>query len=436
MSLFDRAYWVLGKGADTKAFLKKLETRVNDLHKFCPEFAGDILKLQAVIETMGRLNSLDELDGFKASVTQIRKGSEGKSSEDEYSKDQNTMLHDLADLKMIAKTNVDHGLTEGQKKEIVCFDPKEFWWRDPDDEKRALARWFPKNEIVLIEFKPYLDDNDIKSEEIEDNILKLGRLLSRPVAPDQFRTMHCFGLFRHSDCLAFVYELPKHLITTTEPLTETEWHLRKPHLLSTSLKRVDPLPLGMRFDMARDLLKSVILLHASGWLHKNIRPDSVIFFPGNRQPPVRTWIDFTKVHLMGYGYSRPYAAGAPGYGIYGDVDDIQTRKSIKLDMYQHPDKRADSATRYLHANDLYSLGLVFLEIGLWQPLQNLVKDKGDTRDAILQEPLYRLKGHCGNIYADVVKKCLMMSRAVSDEETEEQSDQVLRMYLELGRCCA
>jgi hypothetical protein len=48
------------------------------------------------------------------------------------------------------------------------------------------------------------------------------------------------------------------------------------------------------------------------------------------------------------------------------------RYDINLDYYQHPDKRLDSRIRYSRAHDIYSLGCVLLEIGLWKSLPQVV----------------------------------------------------------------
>lgn len=48
----------------------------------------------------------------------------------------------------------------------------------------------------------------------------------------------------------------------------------------------------------------------------------------------------------------------------------------ELDFYHHPDKRYDTRVRWSRALDLYSLGVVLLEIGLWRPVEALV-DCGD-----------------------------------------------------------
>ncbi len=45
---------------------------------------------------------------------------------------------------------------------------------------------------------------------------------------------------------------------------------------------------------------------------------------------------------------------------------------IELDYYQHPDKRFNRTIRYSRSHDIYSLGVVLLEIGFWRPVREMV----------------------------------------------------------------
>lgn len=44
---------------------------------------------------------------------------------------------------------------------------------------------------------------------------------------------------------------------------------------------------------------------------------------------------------------------------------------IALDCYQHPDRRMDRDAAYRRQYDLYSVGCVLLEIGLWETLDSV-----------------------------------------------------------------
>lgn len=50
--------------------------------------------------------------------------------------------------------------------------------------------------------------------------------------------------------------------------------------LGTTVKSGIDSTLGARFRLARKLVRALCLLHSSGWPQKNIRAQSVIFFPG------------------------------------------------------------------------------------------------------------------------------------------------------------
>jgi hypothetical protein len=63
----------------------------------------------------------------------------------------------------------------------------------------------------------------------------------------------------------------------------------------------------------------------------------------------------------------------------------QRKDDINLDYYQHPDKRYDRGIRYSRAHDIYSLGCVLLEIGLWKPLHELVDIDEDDYDKTKRE---------------------------------------------------
>lgn len=58
---------------------------------------------------------------------------------------------------------------------------------------------------------------------------------------------------------------------------------------------------------------------------------------------------------------------------YADQEIKMNRyRNIILNYYQHPNKRKDNILLYSRAHDIYSLGCVLLEIGLWVPLDHFV----------------------------------------------------------------
>lgn len=199
--------------------------------------------------------------------------------------------------------------------------------------------------------------------------------------------------------------------------------------------------LGARFELAKKLVRAVCLLHSTGWLNKNIRAESVMFCPQcasalqEDRYEMKVEIDVSKPVLMGYIFSRPddiiqrsaQSAGqtddhsigdrpAPdesmsvqtwddpiGYSaqwkdkagtlrsssIYGhnilekkrepEEQKQSNISGVTLDCYQHPAKHASPKRLYRYAYDVYSLGVLLLEVGLWKQLQTY-EDSGFNYD--------------------------------------------------------
>lgn len=98
-------------------------------------------------------------------------------------------------------------------------------------------------------------------------------------------------------------------------------------------------------------------------------------------------LDYSKPFLVGFGHAR--------------IDDKEMGKEymsgptttkageITLDEYQHPKKIEEPLIKYSRFFDIYSVGCVLLEIGMWRPLSELVdiqrhgkpaKAKGTRKD--------------------------------------------------------
>jgi hypothetical protein len=155
-------------------------------------------------------------------------------------------------------------------------------------------------------------------------------------------------------------------------------------------------------------------------LNRNIRSNSILFFPAanipSSGPPGPA-----SGHPQPIGYDLPLFTGLfnpriddiieevsetrdprdprdprehrsafsePGPAAYRSRDPRRTRhKQAKdyeqtLDYYQHPDKRWNPSIRYSRSHDIYSLGCVLLEIGLWEPLEALVEIEDDDYERV------------------------------------------------------
>ena len=320
----------------------------------------------------------------------------------------------------------------------------------------------------------------------------------------------------HKGHCSILYKLPGTIGVQSRERPAENLMLRAPvtlqSLLGNKQKQGIRSTLGARFELARKLVRAICLLHSSGWLHKNIRAESVMFFPEHVSAlqedryEIKIEIDVSKPILMGYIFSRPddvikrmdppsapqteelsdrslFAQVSMATTIWDDpmdekaksrrrmgtprADSIYGRNMLgkvavpeqtketnisgfTLDYYQHPAKHADPKRLYRHAYDVYSLGILLLEVGLWEELKNYEdsrsgynqnpdydeEDHYERRRWICREYLDRLRWACGDTYADVVLSCLMIDS--SDDEVAKASERELcaRIVADLDGCQA
>ena len=115
-----------------------------------------------------------------------------------------------------------------------------------------------------------------------------------------------------------------------------------------------------------------------------------------------------------------------------------------LDYYQHPAKHADPKRLYRHAYDVYSLGILLIEVGLWENLNDTYyqyggdgeEDHYERRTWICKQYLNRVRWQCGDTYANVVLRCLMIDS--SDDEVAKASERELcvQIIADLENCQA
>jgi hypothetical protein len=110
-----------------------------------------------------------------------------------------------------------------------------------------------------------------------------------------------------------------------------------------------------------------------------------------------------------------------------------------LNIYRHPDDPKCTGVKdapYGPHFDMYSLGLILLEIGLWQPLGDLWKPKytlNDFKRRIEDVYIRKLASKCGTAYMQVVRDCFWA--ADSAEGLQNPSQLYNRVILRLQRCC-
>lgn len=108
--------------------------------------------------------------------------------------------------------------------------------------------------------------------------------------------------------------------------------------------------LSQKVRIARELVKAVNYVHTFDFVHKNVRPESVLCFED-------TGASRSHAFLVGFDAFRATSSGTM---MGGDM-------SWDRNVYRHPSRQGmDPAERYRMQHDIYSLGVCLLEIGLWE----------------------------------------------------------------------
>ncbi|KAL9634616.1 MAG: hypothetical protein Q9164_003985 [Protoblastenia rupestris] len=254
----------------------------------------------------------------------------------------------------------------------------------------------------------------MQSEHLERRISLLADLLSL-VKPDGFRAPPCLGYVKAlhkgaADRFGMVFESPSNG-------TPVEIVVLRDLLGQTSVPS-----LSARISLCAVLARSVHSFHAVNWLHKGLRADSVVF-PSSSELP-----DLTAPFVSGFELSRPSI-----------IHEMTEKPEFNPwhDVYRHPKSQSSQSDgTYRKSYDIYSFGVVLLEICLWKRVEDLVglnlpntkpTSLLQVRSQLLEnsvlppnaaqsEPyLHQVACACGGALSYAIRLCL---EAVDIEETE------------------
>lgn len=198
-------------------------------------------------------------------------------------------------------------------------------------------------------------------EAIRRDVSSLARVLSRP-ATSSFGLLPCRG----------VIALPE---AQTPPNSEVQQHgtsvtsgqprwsrfefefvfaipgdIRQPRTLRAILIDADSShSLNERLELAKQAINSVMFVHSAKFVHKNIRPETIVVFKKGNEALGPSFL---------VGFERFRSASSATY-LLGD-------SSWERNMYRHPSRQGvRPEASYKMQHDIYSLGVCLLELGLW-----------------------------------------------------------------------
>ncbi|RYP44671.1 hypothetical protein DL768_008905 [Monosporascus sp. mg162] len=277
--------------------------------------------------------------------------------------------------------------------------------------RRTIASW--NNHSIWIEWmslSSYERRIHMTENLRESRVLLLTELLRCDV-PSGFRTPRCLGYTKSSrgdsepSIFGLVFEIPPKAGPETSLVT-----------LRQLLGRLPRPPLSARLLLASMLADSVSSFHSVGWLHKGLRSDNILFFGGETRD-----LDLGSLYISGFELSRP-----------SDMTEV-TEKPIHdpgSDIYRHPHTQfGEVSNSYRRSYDLYSFGVVLMEIALWEPVETIIgiEDLATIKQHELRDIHKQLLGRstgtgqtgreesdclgkaaneCGDVYRDIIELCL------------------------------
>ncbi|KAF5541982.1 hypothetical protein FMEXI_7681 [Fusarium mexicanum] len=512
LSMLKKLKWALKDKEKFKKLIADLRSHSESLYRLCPENAFESMNIYLTMECLARQESPDGLKWTSTLATEHAQIDQQSLVRQGYE-----LLASTATLKASVNKNRDRKEVNDRSlpsideikpemrylgKGLALFEEQVVYvemrdYRGPPldftqeqkqrlknrrKRERFLSSLPPHRKLDLSQMDQYSSsDDDEPIERVRPADPKLHALIRNFFDTFQGANMmkNVYGLdivsmIDHTEgddkghC-SILYRLPGTIGAQSRERPAENLKLRAPvtlqSLLGTRQKRGIRSMLGARFELARKLVRAVCLLHSSGWLHKNIRAESVMFFPEHVNTlqedryEVKIEIDVSKPSLMGYIFSRP-----DDIIIQTNPPSAQKRKGSNCRSHGRQGvqqlgvvpKHADPKRLYRHAYDVYSLGILLIEVGLWKNLDNgddsdsdsdsdsgYIKspyrneeDHYERRRKICRKYLDRLRWECGDTYADVVLSCLMIDS--SDDEVAKASERELcgRIVADLENCQA
>lgn len=206
-----------------------------------------------------------------------------------------------------------------------------------------------QDELVLVQWKV---TEGIDGEKYATQTKCLAVLLMS-LSHESFRSLPCVGslskrdLSLHAVVFSIPPSLPRPKITTLKQL----------------IASVRYVCLSRRLSIGRSIAEAVLQLHTSGWMHKSLRPENVVFLTQD-EATTEAILD-TEPFLVGYDYAR---ADSP--------DSAQAFTQVPNDrlteeLYRHPQARGLQRETYQKRFDMYAIACILVELVAWEPLVKL-----------------------------------------------------------------
>ncbi|KAL8677377.1 MAG: hypothetical protein Q9186_006175, partial [Xanthomendoza sp. 1 TL-2023] len=274
---------------------------------------------------------------------------------------------------------------------------------------------------VLLEYVPVVDVVSTGQHQSPaqryDDLMEVEPTVLAGLGPTYLGTLKLLGWVEDSrrarNALVYVIPLPR-LDNQPDPPRNTKSFTLLSFLHHGADSDSTNMPsLEDRFRLGFNLTSSLLHLHAKGLLHRNINSRNVVFFTNDDMENVTD----SKPWKNGI-IRRPFLTSFDqcSQDVYEHIEE-----PFISNIYRHPQSERGQRSLFKPSYDLYSLGLLLLEIGLWMPISKLWKTRYTRANFKTRlQTIYarKLAGKCGNKYLGVVEFCMK----AGDQDHQSHSD--------------
>jgi Prion-inhibition and propagation len=305
----------------------------------------------------------------------------------------------------------------------------------PEGKSETEARPSVQVWVEWKEYKTEIDDETRNSVPLAESLKRVKELVAllQSSRLNAFRIPACLGWYdyRDNDIARSSHPPLYGIVFRKEDQSDNS---SDPISLLDHIKTVPCPSLSARAALAHKLADSVLYLHAVRWLHKSIRSDGILFFLNAKTHE----LDIREPYMSGFEYSRPDRT---------DAHSTHIPPSPRNEAYVHPSYQGVKARgTYRKSFDIYSLGIVLLEIAYWQPILTILADEFATKAEPISSEVQliqtllidtrtkyveNLKGMVGERFHTAVDSCLCVMAGRKDETTIEASAKLQRDFTHL-----
>lgn len=329
--------------------------------------------------------------------------------------------HTIARIKRIRQSMIDIDTEESPTKLKLKLNDIGFgavWERLADSDLYILKDGSKGDSLA--EYRKYTSNTDTNMINVTRHTVRHLAAVLREADPISMGILGCCGYAQEPLKNRFVLQFPF-------PAGGTN-----PRSLQNLLSDPDNKKKGLlhsmsdRINLAKKIASAVLYIHSCGFVHKNIRPDTIVIF----EPA------FSEGRAKRYPYivGEPYLVGYDGIRKAEArsllINEEQWERKIYLDPQRHDLKKGDD---FIMRHDIYSLGVVLLEVACWSTFTNReglgrylfdedrkLLSPNDLRKRFIEQAGKRIPPTLGNKYHDVVVSCL--TGLAKEEEGHQLSD--------------